>query len=64
MAYNEVSYDLEKAWCNNDVQDFITHERKADKNLSGPDAFYIGFEELSKYSLTRDKKTCADMDNE
>ena len=64
MAYNELGYDLEKAWCNKDVQKFIADARKADKNISGPNAFYVGFERLAKYSLSRDKKTCSDIDEE
>jgi hypothetical protein len=64
MAYNELGYDLEKAWCNKDVQKFIMNARKADKNTSGPNAFYVGFERLAKYSLSRDKKTCSDMEEE
>lgn len=64
MAYNELGYDLEKAWCNQDVQKFIADARKADKNTSDSNAFYVGFEKLAKYSLSRDKKTCTDMDEE
>ena len=64
MAYNEGGYELEKTWCNQDVQNFIQESRKADKNISGPTAFYIGFEQMAKYSLYRDKKTCSDMDDE
>jgi hypothetical protein len=64
MAYNELGYDLEKAWCNKDVQKFIAGARKADKNISGPNAFYVGFERLAKYSLSRDKKSCSDIDDE
>lgn len=64
MAYYELGYDLEKAWCNKDVKKFINDSREADKNFSSPDAFYMGFEEMAKYSLSRDKKTCSDMDQE
>jgi len=64
MAYNELGYDLEKAWCNKDIQKFIRSAREVDENISGPDAFYSGFEELAKFSLSKDKKTCLDMDEE
>lgn len=42
MAHNEFGYDLEKAWCNKDVQKIIAVDRKADKNISGANCFYIG----------------------
>ena len=64
MAYNELGYEIEKAWCNKDVQNYIKMAREADKNTSGPKTFYIGFEELAKFSLLEDKKTCLDMDEE
>jgi hypothetical protein len=51
-------------WCNKDVQNIIFEVRKVDNILSGPKAFYNGFEELAKFSLTKDKKSCADMDKE
>lgn len=64
MAYNELGYDVEKAWCNKDVQKIITQAREDDKLSSGPAAFYSGFEELAKFSLAKDSKNCKDMDNE
>lgn len=64
MAYNDLGYDLEKAWCNQDVQKYIAHSRKVDKNISGLNAFFTGFENMAKYSLSRDGKTCSDMDEE
>ncbi|MGO9370695.1 MAG: hypothetical protein ACLQBD_01185 [Syntrophobacteraceae bacterium] len=64
MAYNDLGYSLEKAWCNHDVQKYIADARKADKNISGSNAFYIGFEKMAKYGLFRDGKTCSDMDEE
>jgi hypothetical protein len=62
MAYNELGFEMEKAWCNQDVRNYIEHSRKVDKNKSRPNVLYIGFEKLAKYSLDRDKKTCSDMD--
>jgi hypothetical protein len=64
MAYDELSYDAEKAWCNKDVRKIIADARKADKIYSGPKAFYSGFEEFAKFSLSKDKKKCSDVDEE
>lgn len=64
MAYDELGYDAEKAWCNRDVQKVISEARTADKLKAGPRAFYAGFENFAKYSLSRDKKTCKEMDKE
>ena len=64
MAYDELGYDAEKAWCNRDVQKVITDARKADGIYSGSKAFYAGFEEFAKFSLSKDKKRCEDMDKE
>lgn len=63
MAYIELSYDIEKAWCNNDVKNLIGKLRKVDNNPSGPNAFYSGFEQLATQCLSRDKITCPDLDN-
>lgn len=62
MAYNELGFEMEKAWCNQDVRNYIDHTRKVDKNKSRPNPLYIGFEKLAEYSLDRDKKNCSDMD--
>ncbi|MBI3589506.1 MAG: hypothetical protein HY093_03810 [Candidatus Liptonbacteria bacterium] len=64
MAYDELGYDLEKAWCNTDVQKVIKDARIADGIPSGQNAFYIGFESLAKFSLDRDHKTCLEIDKE
>ena len=64
MVYDELGYDMEKAWCNHDVQKTIRDVRKVDKIESGPSAYYGGFEELAKFSLNKDRKTCSDMDRE
>ena len=62
MAYEELGYEIEKAWCNKDLQKFIDDSRKAD--TQSPDArnSYRAFEEFAKYCLAKDNKTCADMD--
>jgi hypothetical protein len=41
MAYNELGYDLEKAWCNQDIRKYINDSREADKNISGSNAFFL-----------------------
>ena len=54
MAYNEFSYDVEKAWCNADVQRLIADARKADKSITRQtDPIYSEFERLARSSLTR-----------
>ncbi len=63
IAYDEWGYELEATWCNKDIQSFVTETRNADQpRRTGQDAFYRGFEELATYSLSRDKKTCSDVD--
>ncbi len=64
MAYDELSYDVEKAWCNGDVQRVIAEDRKADGIESGPNAFFSGFELFAKFSLSKDHKACKDIDKE
>ncbi|QEM69495.1 hypothetical protein FO488_15920 [Geobacter sp. FeAm09] len=63
MAYDELSYELEKAWCNNDIQRLIKKNRGAD-NLIGRNAMYSGFEHLAKRFLMIDHKTCSDIEKE
>jgi hypothetical protein len=64
MAYDELSYAMEKAYCNRDVHALIQKERKADGVDSGPLAFYINFTNLAERFLQRDKKQCKDLDSE
>jgi hypothetical protein len=64
IAYDELGYDAEKAWCNKDVQKVIADSRQADNIFSGSTAFYAGFEEFAKFSLSKDRKNCSDMDKE
>ena len=64
QVYNELSYELEKAWCNKGVQEYITKLREVDKN-TGPTALYRGFQTLAEYSLAKDKDNdCAKADKE
>jgi hypothetical protein len=64
MAYSAFSYEAEKAWCNNDIHNYILDSRKADNIASGYRAFYYDFEVMTKRFLAIDGKTCADMDKE
>lgn len=64
MAYNEFAYDAEKAWCNNDIRNYIFESRKADGNYTGYKAFYSALENMTKQFLKDDRKTCSDLDKE
>lgn len=64
MALNEFGYDVEKTYCNNDIQKYINEARVADRVLSGSKAFYAGFEYLAKECLAIDNKTCKNLDEE
>ena len=64
LAYDDFSYDVEKAYCNKDIYNYIQDLRKQDGDLTGPQAFYCDFEHLAKIFLAKDKKTCADLDKE
>ena len=65
MAYNHFSYDVEKAWCNADVQRVVADARKADKAVTRQtEPFYGGFEKLARSYLTREGETCKDLDNQ
>jgi len=61
-AYEELGFDIEKAWCNHDVQKFIDDSRKAADQFSDAIDSYRAFEEFATYCLAKDNKTCADMD--
>jgi hypothetical protein len=65
MAYNEFSYDVEKAWCSADVQRVIADARKADKNVTRQtDPIYGEFEKLARSYLVREGESCKDLDNQ
>jgi hypothetical protein len=65
MAYNEFSYDVQKAWCNADVQNVIMDARKADKSITRQsDPIYGEFEKLARSYLAKEGDTCADLDNQ
>jgi len=65
MVYNHFSYDVEKAWCNADVQRVVQNARKADKSITATsDPIYGKFERLAKNYLTKERQTCKDLDNQ
>jgi hypothetical protein len=65
MAYDEFSYDFEKAWCNADVQRVVGDARKADKSSTRQtDPIYGHFEKLARSYLAREGETCKDLDNQ
>jgi hypothetical protein len=65
MAYNEFSYDVEKAWCNADVQRVIAEARKADKSTTRQtEPIYGQFEKLASSYLAIEDETCKDLDNQ
>ena len=61
-AYEELGFEIEKAWCNHDVQKYIVNSRKVDNQSSDAKYSYSAFEEFAKYCLSKDNKTCSDMD--
>lgn len=61
-AYEELGFVMEKTWCNNDVQKYVYDSRKSDNQSSNANDSYNAFEEFAKYCLSKDNKTCADMD--
>jgi hypothetical protein len=65
MAFDEFSYDVEKAWCNNDVQLIIKQAREADKSINRQtDPIYGEFEKLARNYLAREGETCNDLDKQ
>lgn len=65
MAYNHFSYDIEKTWCNADVQHVVQEARKADKGtIANSDPIYGKFERLAKNYLVKERQTCKDLDNQ
>ncbi len=62
IACEELGFELAKTWCNNDVRNFINCAGDAANRSSGA-CSYSAFEEIAKYCLSKDNKTCQDMDN-
>jgi hypothetical protein len=63
MAYYHFSHDVEKAWCNGDVQHVIRQARESDKSATA-DPFYARLETLALTYLTREGQSCKDIDNQ
>jgi hypothetical protein len=61
-AYEEMGFEIEKAWCNNDVQKYVYDSRRVEDQSSHAINSYSAFEEFAKYCLSKDNKTCSDMD--
>ena len=65
MAYNYFSYDVEKAWCNADVQKVVRIARQNDKSQTASlDALFGNFEGLAQAYLTREAQSCPDLDKQ
>ena|SRR5882724_2272143 len=62
MAYNYFSYDIEKAWCNEDVQQVVLISRKDDKSRTAViDPLFGNFEYLATTYLSHEGQTCPDL---
>ena len=65
MAYDHFSYDIEKAWCNGDVQRVVREARKADKSITAAsDPIYGYFGNLAQNYLTKERQSCNDLNNQ
>jgi hypothetical protein len=65
MVYNHFSYDIEKAWCNDDVREVVLEARKADKSMTAAsDPMYGNFEKLANIYLTKEHQSCKDLGNQ
>jgi hypothetical protein len=65
MVYDHLSYDIEKAWCNKDVQRVIREALAADKSTTAQsDPMYGNFEKLAKQYLDREHQTCGEIETQ
>ena len=65
MAYEHFSYDIEKAWCNTDVQDTIRKARATDRSkTASTNPMYGSFEKLAKEYLANEGQSCSDLDKQ
>jgi hypothetical protein len=65
MAYDHFSYDIEKAWCNTDLQLTIRKARATDKSKTAQsDPLYGNFEILAKQYLDDEGQSCRDLDKQ
>jgi hypothetical protein len=62
MAYDRFFYDVEKAWCNDDVQRVIRSLRRVDRSATAVTApTYGSFEKLARSYFARDAQSCGDL---
>jgi hypothetical protein len=62
MAYDRFSYDVEKAWCNDDVQRVIHNARRANRSAAAvAEPMYGSFEKLAKSYLARGQQSCGGL---
>jgi uncharacterized protein (DUF885 family) len=65
MAYHHFAYDVEKAWCNADVQHIVRAARKADKSVTAAaDPLYGNLEKLAEAYLSKERQSCKDLNNQ
>jgi hypothetical protein len=65
MAYDHFSYDIEKAWCNTDVQETIRKARATDKSkTASTDRMCGNFERLAKEYLDNEGQSRGDFDKQ
>jgi hypothetical protein len=65
MAYDHFSYDIEKAWCNKDVQRIIREARGADKSTTAQsDPIYGNFEKLARQYLAKEQQSCKEIETQ
>jgi hypothetical protein len=73
MAYSELGYQIEKTWCNQDVNKYIKNNvfikltRNLDQNSSDSTVYngfgnYSGLKNLTIYCLSKDNIQCSDLD--
>lgn len=57
MVYDHFSYDIEKAWCNKDVQRIVKEARAADKSTTANvDPIYGNFESWRRSTSPKSTK--------
>jgi hypothetical protein len=65
MAYDHFSCDVEKAWCNADLQRVVQAARKTDRSATAAtDPIYGKFEALAKEYLNTERQSCKDLENQ
>jgi hypothetical protein len=65
MAYDHFSYDIEKAWCNKDIQRIIREARAADKSTTAQsDPIYGNFEKLARQYLAKEQQSCKEIETQ